>query len=161
MLGESLLNVARCDEKIHDAVLYGYHGMHVNITDGKHTYFRCAQNESNQPLYQYTLMPMHIRRPMQVAEIKNADRMLHDDFEFTEFTPVLRIPVDEQYDKKAYYRYSGHMAYGSKLFNRMTDPNQENPISDEYTEAHLVEKMKELMLRNEAPAEQFVRLGFN
>ena len=39
------------------AVLYGWYGQTVNVTDGKHTYFRAPTAEDNQPLYRYFLTP--------------------------------------------------------------------------------------------------------
>lgn len=157
MLGKSLLSTLKTDEAVHDMVLYGYHGMHVNITDGVHTYMRCAQNEENKPLYQYTLMPSHIMKPMALEEIRQAK--LYPGFEFNDHTPVLQIPVDERYDKKAYYRYSDHMKYGSLLFNRMEDPQQLHRIQDRELEERYARRMTELMQENEAPAEQYERLN--
>lgn len=156
MLGKSMLNTLRTDETVHDMILYGYHGMHVNITDGVHTYMRCAQNRENGPLCQYTLMPSHIMKPMAPEEIRQAS--LYPGFEFNDYTPLLRIPVDERYDKKAYYRYSDHMKYGCLLFNRSEDPQQLHSIEDEKLEARYARRMTKLMMENEAPAEQYERL---
>ena len=157
MLGKSMLETLKDDSKIHDMVLYGYHGIHVNITDGVYTYMRCAQNEENAPLYQYTLMPNHIMTPMAKEELKQAK--LHPGFAFNDYTPVLQIPVDERYDKKAYYRYSDHMKYGSLLFNRIEDPGQIHPIKDEGLEEFYCRHMAALMQENEAPDEQYERLA--
>ncbi|MBT9776738.1 sulfatase-like hydrolase/transferase [Clostridium sp. MCC353] len=157
MLGKSMIETLKADKPVHGMVLYGYHGMHVNITDGVYTYMRCAQNGENQPLYQYTLMPSHIMKPMALEEIKQAS--LYPGFEFNDYTPVLKIPVDERYDKKAYYRYSDHMKYGSLLFNRKEDPQQLHPIEDEELETRYARRMTELMEENEAPMEQYIRLG--
>lgn len=157
MLGKSMLETLKSDRPVHEAILYGYHGMHVNLTDGVYTYMRCAQTEDNGPLYQYTLMPSHIMKPMAKEELKQAK--LHPGFEFTDHTPVLKIPVDERYDKKAYYRYSDHRKYGSLLFNRENDPKQLCNIQDEELTDYYAAKMADLMLENEAPREQFERLG--
>jgi arylsulfatase A-like enzyme len=40
-----------------EAVLYGWYGQTINLTDGKHTYFRAPVREDNQPLYRYFLAP--------------------------------------------------------------------------------------------------------
>ena len=147
------------DSPIHDAILFGYHGMHVNITDGEYTYMRAAQTEDNGPLYQYTLQPAHIQKPMAKEELRQAT--LHPGFDFTDGVPVLRIPVDERYDKRAYYRYSDHKKYGTLLFNRMKDPEELNPIEDPEVEERLKKRMIDLMRENEAPEEQFTRLGLD
>ncbi|MBR3358726.1 MAG: sulfatase [Solobacterium sp.] len=158
MTGKSLLPLLGGQKCIHEAVLYGYFGMHVNVTDGFYTYMRSG-NEQNAPLYQYTLMPAHIKTYMKKEEIMQAEDTLYRDFAWTSHVPVLRIPVDERYDRKRYYRYSSHLQYGTLLFDRHNDPFQEHPLHDPKIE----EKMKEHLLREmkkaEAPAEQYIRLG--
>jgi len=96
---------------------------------------------------------------MSKEEIKQADPKLYPDFEFTDHTPVLRIPVDERYDKRRYFRYSNHRGFGNLLFDLAVDPDQERPLTDGTVEARLVARMKELMTENEAPGEQYRRLG--
>lgn len=159
MTGKALQPLLDGAGAIHDYILYGYFGMHVNMTDGRYTYMRCARTADNRPLYQYTLMPWHIQKPMMIPEIAQADDTLFRGFEFARHTPLLKIPVDERYDKKRYYRYSSHMQYGSLVFDRQRDPQQLSPIKDAQLEASLAGVMARLMRENEAPAEQFVRLG--
>ena len=154
MLGRSLLPAVAEGQKIHDAILYGYHGMHVNVTDGHYTYMRCAQTEDNTPLYQYTLMPWHIAKPMSLPELRQANPALYDGFAFTGHVPVLKIPVDERYDQKRYYRYSDHMRYGTLLFDRQVDPMQKYPLHDAQIEERMIQVMIRLMQENEAPQEQ-------
>jgi arylsulfatase A-like enzyme len=159
MEGKDLYDVLKDRTRIHDAVLFGYHGMHINITDGRYLYMRAAANEKNAPLYQYTLMPMHIKKLISCEELRQADRTLVDDFAFTGYTPVIRIPVDERYDKRRYYRYSDHIKYGSMLFDLKSDPGQNRPIHDRAVESAMIHTMAELMRSNECPAEQFCRMG--
>lgn len=159
MLGGNLREIVERKANIHDAVLFGYFGMHVNVTDGRYVYMRAAADPENKPLYQYTLMPMHIKKAMSKEEIKQADPKLYPDFEFTDHTPVLRIPVDERYDKRRYFKYSNHRGFGNLLFDLAGDPDQEHPLTDGAVEARLVARMKALMAENEAPAEQYRRLG--
>ena len=159
MTGKSILPALTDGCAIHDYVLYGYFGMHVNITDGHYTYMRAGQTEENKPLFQYTLMPWHIQKPMQIPELQNAEDTLCREFSFTGHTPVLKIPVDERYDKKRYYKYSSHMQYGSLLFDREQDPQQETPLQDPELEQKLCDAMCRLLEENEAPKEQYIRLG--
>ena len=159
MTGKSILPLLDGAPSIHETILYGYFGMHVNITDGRYTYMRCGQTEENKPLYQYTLMPWHIQKPMQIPEIQNAEDALCREFAFTGGTPLLKIPVDERYDKKRYYKYSSHMQYGSLLFDRQQDPKQEIPLQDSELEHRMCQMLKQALEENEAPREQYVRLG--
>ncbi|MBQ9152745.1 MAG: hypothetical protein IJ130_02910, partial [Solobacterium sp.] len=160
MTGQSLLPLIGGEkEKVHDSILYGYYGMHVNVTDGRYTYMRAAAAADNKPLYQYTLMPAHIKKYMHAQEIRQADDMLCRDFEFAEHLPVLRIPTDEKYDRKRYYSYSGHRKYGTMLFDGISDPCQEHPMDDPDTEKIMMEKLIHEMQAAEAPGEQYIRLG--
>lgn len=161
MLGQPLTPVVAENRAIHDGVLFGYHGMHVNVTDGHYTYMRAAVSEDNRPLYQYTLMPWHIAKPMSMPELRQAEPALYTDFSFNDHVPVLKIPVDERYDKKKYYRYSDHMKCGTMLFDREKDPGQENPIQDRELEQRMCRLMVKLMKENDAPAEQYIRLGLS
>ena len=118
-----------------------------------------AGNRDNAPLYQYTLMPAHIKKYMKKEEITQADDLLCRDFAFADHVPVLKIPGDERYDRKRYYRYSSHVQYGTMLFDRQKDPLQVHPLDDPETEACMIRLLKEEMKKAEAPAEQYVRLG--
>ncbi|HAE17478.1 MAG TPA: sulfatase [Erysipelotrichaceae bacterium] len=160
MTGESVLPLISGEKnRIHDSILYGYYGMHVNVTDGQYTYMRSAQTEDNKPLYQYTLMPAHIKKYMHAEEVRQADDALCRSLEFADHIPVLRIPTDEKYDRKRYYSYSGHRKYGTMLFDRISDPFQEHPLHDPETENMMKEKLIREMKIAEAPEEQYVRLG--
>lgn len=161
MLGRSLIPAVESERTIHEAVLYGYHGMHINVTDGRYTYLRAAANPDNGPLYQYTLMPWHIAKPMSPPELRQAAPELYNGFEFNDHVPVLKIPVDERYDKKKYYRYSDHLKYGSLLFDRKEDPEQTHPLCDPELEARMCRLMVKLMKENDAPEEQYIRLGLS
>lgn len=45
------------------------------------------------------------------------------------------------------------------LFNLQTDPKQEHPIKDLMQEQHMIDLMCRLMQENDAPAEQYARIG--
>lgn len=50
--------------------------------------------------------------------------------------------------------------FGTLLFDLANDPEQKHPIHDEQVEARLCQQMKQMMLENQAPEEQFERMGF-
>ena len=66
---------SRCGETIADdtpvreAGLFGVHGGHVNVTDGRYVYMRAPVKPEEQPLFDYTLMPTHMRGPFSVQEL--------------------------------------------------------------------------------------------
>lgn len=44
--------------------------LHVNIYDGKYIYMKAPVSEKNTPLYEYTLMPMHMRNMFSPCRIR-------------------------------------------------------------------------------------------
>ncbi|MFW5686635.1 MAG: sulfatase [Halanaerobium sp.] len=152
MEGKSLNPIIKSDEKIRDTALFGVHGGHINLTDGKYVYMRSSKSAENQPLYQYTLMPTHMRGFFRKENLEKA--ALTKEFSFTNNIPVLKIPTDTLI---ASYKF------GSKLFDLDKDPAQENNLIEKSQDLELkmISKLKEAMIEAEAPAEQFERLGLD
>ena len=61
MQGKPLREAIASDAPVREAGLFGMHGGHVNCTDGRYVYMRAPINRENEPLYDYTLMPTHMR----------------------------------------------------------------------------------------------------
>ncbi|MBW7459036.1 sulfatase, partial [Paenibacillus sepulcri] len=75
---------------------------------------------------------------------------LAEPFSFTKGVKTLRIPART---------YGNLHAYGTLLYDVQTDPQQREPIADAAVEARMVGLLTELMRENEAPEEQYARLG--
>ncbi len=148
MDGRSLTPALQDDTPIREGALFGVFGGHVNVTDGRYVYMQGPAEPSNAPLYDYTLMPCHMNAPFSVEELSQAE--LHQGFAFTRGAKLLRIPARAPFNP--YW-------YGTVLYDLETDPHQENPIRDTEQQLRLMELMRRMMLENEAPAEQFQRLG--
>ncbi|MCT4686533.1 sulfatase [Vallitalea sp.] len=151
MLGVSLSDVIKNDTKIHDYVLFGYHGKAVNITDGRFVYMRHPK-EGNQPLYSYGLNFAHIKRMFNLDELRSMERELFEGFKFTKGVPVIKIPVTHRFDPKG---------YDSLLFDLKNDPIQQNPITNTDIENILIDNMIKLMEENDSPVEQYERLNLS
>lgn len=149
MDGQSLRETIRTDEPIRETALFGYHGGHVNITDGRYVYMRAPVTSKNEPLYEYTLMPTHMRQPFSPEELQNIE--IQQPFPFTKDCQLMKIKAGEG--------FVNAFQFGSKLFDIGNDPNQTQEIENLEVELSLIEKMAKQMQRNHAPAEQFVRLG--
>lgn len=149
MQGKALKNTVESDEKIRDYALFGLHGGHVNITDGRYVYMRAPVDGLNSPLNEYTLMPTHMNAMFSVQELQAIS--LAEPFSFTKGCKVMKIPANSF--------FGNPYPYGTLLFDLSTDPHQESPLIDLDIEkemiGHLVEKLKE----NESPSEQFIRLN--
>ncbi len=155
--GFSLLPVLAHDRPVRSAALYGVFGSAVNITDGRYTYFRYPQDMLRHDLFQYTLMPMHMKEFFSVGEL--ADATLVPPLPFSKGVPLLRVPSTPKSPV-----YFGHGPGGQKdtrtvLFDLARDPRQLAPVDDPAVEARLLGQMSSLMLATDAPAESFERIA--
>lgn len=148
MQGVPLKDTVASDAPVRQAGLYGLHGAHVNVTDGRYTYMRAPASEANQPLYEYTLMPTHMRHTFAPEEFKDMD--LAEPFPFTKGCRTVRVPARPWLD--------AHQ-FGTMLFDLHSDPAQEHPIDDPEAEQRMIDHLTRLMRENDAPGEQFERLG--
>ena len=148
LLGETVASGA----PVREAGLFGIHGGHVNVTDGRYVYMRGPARSENGPLYEYTLMPTHMRSLFSPEELREAT--LAEPFSFTKGAPVLKIPA-----RRSTNRDLVAQELRTMLFDLRTDPGQERPIDDPEIEARMVAHLVRLMRESEAPPEQFERLG--
>ena len=148
MQGVSLGSVISEGVAPREAALYGVHGGQVNCTDTRYTYFRGPAHKRNEPLYEYTLMPTRMRGPFDVAELQHAE--LADPFSFTKNCKTLKVP--------ARAGLNPHTS-ATLLFDLEADPQQNRPLEDSEVEAQMVRHLVRAMRANDAPPEQFERLG--
>lgn len=152
MQGYDLEKVIKEDTSVRNYALFGMHGAQVNITDGRYVYMRDPVS-GNKPLYNYTQMPTHMRSLFSVEEMKTAT--LSKGFAFTKGTPIMKISAMEDYTGDTSIKYS----QGTKLYDLKQDPDQTAAIENSEIEQRMIEKMIWLMKENDAPEEQFIRLG--
>ena len=150
--GRSLL-----EENEREALIFGYFGGAVNVTDGSTTYHRFPDNISEQELNQYTLMPTHITSRFSVEELRGAS--LAPPFDWSKDVPVLKVPVTERSPMYKNYGPGCLLESETRLYDVEADPRQEAPLDDPELEAQMVEHMRALMVANDAPKEAFTRLA--
>ena len=146
--GVPLANAVAKDAPVREAGLFGIHGGHVNVTDGRYVYMRAPAKPENEPLFNYTLMPTHMRGFFSQDELKTAE--LADPFPFTKGLRTLRCNASGKRDL---------FKFGTLLFDLENDPTQETPIQDAAVEQRMTELLAKQMKANDAPPEQFERLG--
>ena len=149
MQGLPLRETIADDTPVREAALYGAHGGHVNVTDGRHVYMRASANEDNQPLNNYTLMTTHMRHRFKVEEL--GDIELQAPFDFTKDCPTMKIPAARNPLRVPFF--------DTLLFDTAADPGQLTPIEDDAVEQEMTDKLVDLMRENDAPSEQYIRLG--
>ena len=148
MQGVPLAATVAEDAAVRQAGLYGIHGGHVNVTDGRYIYMRGPATAENGPLHNYTLMPTHMRGFFSLDELKTAQ--LAQPFSFTKGCPTVRM--------NSGFWVNPH-DFGTMLFDLKNDPLQENPIADPDVEQTMARHIERLMQANDAPPEQYERLG--
>ncbi len=148
MEGKALKETVEKNVKVRDHLLFGMAGGHVNITDGKHVYMRAPKSYLNLPKYEYTLMPTKMNSRFTPNEMQNLE--LQEPFSFTKGVKTLKIPTS--FAINPYW-------YGDLLFDLEKDPEQNSPFRDYKVESNLVNEMVSLMKANDAPEEQYERLG--
>ncbi|UCH26544.1 MAG: sulfatase [Trueperaceae bacterium] len=147
MQGKVLKETIADDTPVRREGLFGAFGSHVNYTDGRRVYMR-APTPENTPLYEYTLMPTHLRSRFCVEELQETE--LAPPFEFTKGCPVMKIEGEV---------WAGAGDFKTLLYDVASDPGQEHPLEDAATEAEVVGRMIRLMIDTDAPIEQYRRLG--
>lgn len=151
MQGQPLRETIARDAPVREAGLMGIHGGHVNVMDGRYVYMRAPARQDNGPLFQYTHMPAHMRESFRLAELRTMQ--LHPGFSFTKGCPVMRIEcVGDRSWTQAHQ-------YGTLLFDLQADPEQMHPRKDPQVEQRMIRLLVDLMKANDAPPEQFERLG--
>ncbi len=153
MQGKPLKDTIATDKSVREYALFGIHGGHVNITDGRYVYMRAPLTPDNNPLYQYTMMATHMNRRFDIECLERAEGLAK--FNFTKGCPLMKIPTN----KIGGSPYPDTRPYGTLLFDLKTDPNQMKPIKDDVIECTMTEALKKMMKESDAPTEQYVRLG--
>jgi hypothetical protein len=148
MQGQPLRDLVEAAGAGRAGALFGAHGGHVNVTDGRYVYMRACADVANEPLYDYTLMPTHMRSLFAPDELRDAE--LVEPFSFTKGVRPLRVAA----------RPMGNpFWHGTLLYDLETDPLQLEPLRDADLELRMATLLVELMRENDAPAEQFERIG--
>jgi len=148
MEGQPLRDAVASGTPTHEAVLFGIHGGHVNVTDGRYVYMRAPVAPENTPLNEYTLMPTRMRRLFTPEEMQEAEFV--PPFSFTKEMSLIKVPAASWTDAHSF----GHL-----LFDLAADPQQATPLQDPQIEARMIQLMIARMQANDAPPEQYTRLG--
>jgi arylsulfatase A-like enzyme len=148
MQGIPLRDALATNAPVREAAIFGVHGGHLNITDGRYVYMRAPTHADNAPLFEYTLMPNHMRARFGVEELQ--DIQLAEPFDFTKGCRLMKVPGRG---------WARPHQFGTLLFDLANDPQQQQPIQNAEVEERLIRQMVALMQQNDAPPEQYTRLG--
>ena len=149
MQGKVLRETVAEDKPVREACIFGVFGGHVNCSDGRYVYMRAPVSEENTPLHNYTLMPTHMRGFFSREEFETAE--LSGAFEFTKGMKVLKTR-GRAFMAQAY-------KFGNLLYDLNNDPCQAQAVNNPAVETKLINHILCLMRENDAPNEQYIRLG--
>ncbi|MHC4250268.1 MAG: sulfatase-like hydrolase/transferase [Planctomycetota bacterium] len=144
--GRSIGHLLAKDGPHHDAVLYGYFGKDVNLTDGRYTY--CRQPLPGSTVHLHTASPGDVGGCGGEA-LKGAETgaFLPDAPD----VPVYRFARESR-------RHADAPDF-NPIYDLESDPGQEDPIQDSAIEERLEGLLREKLLECGAPACQYERLG--
>ena len=151
MQGTPLREVISADIPVRDAGLFGMFSGHVNVTDGRYVYMRAPVRPDGQPRNNYTLMPTHTDSFFYQGPDGMDAIELSEPFTFTKGMRVLKIP--------SLHDYGTPHDFGSLLFDLQSDPEQQHPVQNAVIEERMIKHLRGLLAKNDAPPEQYVRLG--
>lgn len=161
MQGKSLLDTLENNSSVHNEIIFGYFGKHINIFDGRYVYMRAARD--NKCLNEYMMIPTRLASLFTKRELKMA-KCYPESFDFAYHIPMLKIPAHTpDVPNASHHQYDEHMKYGDLLFDLKEDPNEDHNIVNERPEIveRLSKEMVRLMKESEAPKEQYKRMGLD
>lgn len=158
--GRSLLDVMRDDSndasRARDGCIFGQFGAAINFTDGRYAYFLYPQEPFDANLYQYTLMPAHMRTYFEASEF--ADAEVVRSLAFAQGFPLWRLPVRKDAKANMTRRYP-LLDARTVLFDLDIDPSQREPVVDPVEEARIRSRIAALLAKSDAPGELYARYG--
>ena len=177
MQGRPIRKVIQEDEPIRDYALFGIHGAHVNVFDGRYVYMKAPVSDENKPLYEYTLMPTHMRALFSAGEMRKAQAVKMEQFTFTKGCPIWKIPkgngqgdadfsdllLKGEDSEEAKHMDNNSIVnsanFGDKLYDLYKNPRQDQVLEDIEIETRMANLLQRAMKESESPSEQFQRIG--
>lgn len=148
MTGKPLKGVIEKDEAVRQYAIFGFHAGSLDITDGRYKLMMVPR--AGVQLYEYTLMPTHMRMRFTVEELREAK--LAEPFSFTKGCKVLKVPCKT--------KHVADMPPGTEwLFDLEKDPHETTPIVEEQVKLRLKTALAEILKENDAPLEVYECYG--
>jgi len=153
MTGKDLTPVIEGDTPVRDYGIFGMHGAHVNLTDGRYVYMRGTDKHTDSQLFQYTLMPQNMRNSFSIESLNQME--LTEPFSFTKGCKVMKIPKKPGLPGGE----RGELDTTTRLYDVVSDPGQENLLEDPELESKLIPELRKLLEEIDTPPEQYRRIG--
>jgi arylsulfatase A-like enzyme len=155
--GHSLLPCLSAEKTLRDTAIFGMFGGPIGATDGRYAYYLYPQDLMAPGLYEYTLMPMHLNTLFTPKELRTAQ--LAEPFDFTKDVPILRIDALQDARRIPIHDGQAFGDTGTKLYDLLSDPQQQQPIRNEAVEQQLRGGIRSVLQQHDAPSELYGRYG--
>jgi arylsulfatase A-like enzyme len=93
ILGIPLAATISGDAFVRQAAIFGMHSLRMNVTDGRYVYMRATVHMDTCPVYNYTIMPIHIRMMFPVEQLQ--DITLSEPFDFSKGCRLLKVKAPQ------------------------------------------------------------------
>jgi arylsulfatase A-like enzyme len=155
--GHTLVPCLGGEPRLRDIAIFGMFGGPIGATDSRFAYYLFPGDLLAPGLYEYTLMPTHLRTRFAPRELRTA--ALVEPFDFTKGAPVLRYDALPDAMRAPMHDFRGFGDVGTVLFDLAEDPRQERPLRDEAVEARLKAGIAAVLDAHDAPNELLARYG--
>ena len=153
--GHSLRPLLEQGEISREDIIFGYFGMGLNLTDGRHLYMRNPVRDDCGPLHAYTAMPTQFITtwyPRDLYDRIEMGRYLGHTYNI----PLYKIPHTGQMPRAL----PGQPSFtGRHELFELPYISESTSVDDTKIEARLARRMVEQLRRLGAPPEHLVRLG--
>ena len=153
--GHSLLPLLAEERKINEVVLSGIFGGPVLVCDGDYALHYRPKWLDSTDLYEYRLLPMHMRGPFSLQELRHME--LVAPFEFSKGVSLLKIKARDDSKRVPNHDSDGFEDAETRLYDLTSDPGEQQALRDEAVETRLLRSAVTMMREHEAPAEMFRR----
>ncbi|SFC91276.1 sulfatase [Tropicimonas isoalkanivorans] len=137
-----------------DAAVFGVFSGPIGVTDGQHVLYHYPPDIFSEGLVEYTLAPNHMTEPFTPEELRTA--RLAPAFDFTQGIPLLAIDATAEAKRPPNNDGIGFDDLGTRLYDLVADPAQQNPIRDDDIQSRLEAAMIADLQRHDTP-EEFYR----
>lgn len=149
-MGKPIRHILENNASLRDYVVFGFHGREIIVNDGKYLCM-CAPENADDPYYEYTLMPTHMRARFSCEELK--DWTVAEPFSCTKGLKPIRCRCTGSTVGNATSKTP------RRLFNLEKDPGQLHEIEKPEVVKHMKELIRQYMVETDAPKELYHRYG--
>ncbi len=153
--GRSLIDLLPGEGDTHEVIVSGVFGGPMLICDGRYAFHYRPKWLDSTNLYEYRLLPMHMRGPFSLQELRHME--LAEPFDYTKGVSVLKIKARDDSKRIPNHDGDGFEDADTRLYDLKTDPGELQPFRDAAVEKRLLCAAVSVMKIHDAPAEMYER----